>query len=80
MSCGHWCILSNNQDVSYPVLFLRYALESTVTSRAMFNLALNILCILRLGIKKHSNRQNIINFEFIIFHNDRCSGFDIESL
>ena len=46
----------------------------------MFNLALSILCILRLGIKKRSNRLNIINFESIIFHNDRCSAFDIESL
>ena len=26
------------------------------------------------------NYMNIINFESIISHNDRCSGFDIESL
>ena len=46
----------------------------------MFNLAVSILCILRLGIKKRSNRLNMINFESIIFHNDICSGFDFGTM
>ena len=48
-----------------------------VTSRAMFNFASSIFLHSKIGNKKRSNRLNIINFESIIFHNDRCSSFDI---
>ena len=74
MSCGHWCILSNNQDISYPVLFFK-DIHFNVTSSAMFNM---YIVHSKVGIKKRSNRLNMINFESIIFHNERCSGFDID--